>query len=105
MSATEMDPAGPEVEVMAKATRRRFTVEFIRKIVPEADGMIRMCFRRKSPSHPSEAPVATPRYPHASHLSSYLSIKTVADKSPHLSGPRLARRRVGLVRPRGKVVW
>ncbi len=30
--------AAPEVEVVAKATRRRFTVEYKRKIVREADG-------------------------------------------------------------------
>jgi len=38
MSATEMALAAPEVEVVAKATRRRFTVEYKRKIVREADG-------------------------------------------------------------------
>ncbi len=37
MSATEMALAGPEVEVVAKASRRRFTVEYKRKIVREAD--------------------------------------------------------------------
>ncbi len=36
MNATEM--ALVEVEVVAKATRRRFTVEYKRKIVREADG-------------------------------------------------------------------
>jgi len=29
---------GPEIEVVAKATRRRFTLEYKRKIVREADG-------------------------------------------------------------------
>jgi transposase-like protein len=38
MSATEMALAGPEVEVVAKASRRRFTMEYKRKIVREADG-------------------------------------------------------------------
>ena len=39
MSGTEMTTLGaPEVEVMAKASRRRFTVEYKRKIVREADG-------------------------------------------------------------------
>ena len=38
MSATEMALAAPEVEVVAKANRRRFTVEYKRKIVREADG-------------------------------------------------------------------
>ena len=38
MSTTEMALAGPEVEVVAKASRRRFTVEYKRKIVREADG-------------------------------------------------------------------
>jgi len=38
MSATEMALAAPEVEVVAKATRRRFTGEYKRKIVREADG-------------------------------------------------------------------
>jgi transposase-like protein len=38
MSATEMALVAPEVEVVAKATRRRFTVEYKRKIVREADG-------------------------------------------------------------------
>ncbi len=38
MSGTEMALVGPEVEVTAKASRRRFTVEYKRKIVREADG-------------------------------------------------------------------
>ena len=38
MSATEMALAAPEVEVVAKASRRRFTGEYKRKIVREADG-------------------------------------------------------------------
>ena len=38
MSSKEMAVAGPEVEVVAKASRRRFTVEYKRKIVREADG-------------------------------------------------------------------
>jgi transposase-like protein len=38
MSATVTAVAAAEVEVVAKATRRRFTVEYKRKIVREADG-------------------------------------------------------------------
>ena len=38
MSATVTAVAAPEVEVVAKATRRRFTVEYKRKIVREAAG-------------------------------------------------------------------
>ncbi len=38
MSATGMIGVEPEVEVAAKAQRRRFTVEYKRKIVREADG-------------------------------------------------------------------
>ena len=38
MSATERALAAPEVDVVAKATRRRFTVEYKRKILREADG-------------------------------------------------------------------
>ena len=38
MSATEKALAAAEVEVLAKATRRRFTMEYKRKIVREADG-------------------------------------------------------------------
>ena len=38
MSATEMALVAPKVEVVAKASRRRFTVEYKRKIVREADG-------------------------------------------------------------------
>ena len=38
MSGTEMSPVAPEVEVVAKASRRRFTVKYKRKIVREADG-------------------------------------------------------------------
>jgi transposase-like protein len=38
MGTTEMALAGPEVEVVEKASRRRFTVEYKRKIVREADG-------------------------------------------------------------------
>ena len=30
-------PAVPEIEVLAKATRRRFTAEYKRKILPEAE--------------------------------------------------------------------
>ena len=38
MSGTERTLMAPEVEVAAKATRRRFAVEYKRKIVREADG-------------------------------------------------------------------
>src|SRR5258705_11925522 len=38
MSALEQALGGPAIEVVAKATRRRFTVEYKRKIVQEADG-------------------------------------------------------------------
>ena len=38
MSTAERALAGPEIEVVAKATRRRFTLEYKRKIVREADG-------------------------------------------------------------------
>ena len=37
MSASEQARGGPAIEVMAKATRRRFTTEYKRKIVREAD--------------------------------------------------------------------
>jgi len=37
MSALEQVLGGPAIEVVAKATRRRFTVEYKRKIVREAD--------------------------------------------------------------------
>ena len=37
MSALERAVGGPAVEVVAKATRRRFTLEYKRKIVREAD--------------------------------------------------------------------
>src|ERR1700693_5259632 len=37
MSALEQAVVGPAIEVVAKATRRRFTVEYKRKIVQEAD--------------------------------------------------------------------
>ena len=38
MSALEQALGGPAIEVVAKATRRRFTVEYKRKIVRAADG-------------------------------------------------------------------
>ena len=38
MGALEQAQDGPAIEVVAKATRRRFTVEYKRKIVREADG-------------------------------------------------------------------
>ena len=38
MSSGERILVAPEVEVAAKATRRRFTVEYKRKIVRDADG-------------------------------------------------------------------
>ena len=37
MRALEQAPDGPSFEVVAKATRRRFTMEYKRKIVREAD--------------------------------------------------------------------
>ena len=37
MGAPEQVVGGPAIEVVAKATRRRFTVEYKRKIVREAD--------------------------------------------------------------------
>src|SRR5260370_1723059 len=37
MSVLEQAVVGPAIEVVAKATRRRFTVEYKRKIVREAD--------------------------------------------------------------------
>ena len=37
MSASEQARGGPAIEVVVKATRRRFTVEYKRKIVREAD--------------------------------------------------------------------
>jgi hypothetical protein len=37
MSALEQAVVGPAIEVVAKATRRRFTVEYKRKIVRKAD--------------------------------------------------------------------
>jgi transposase len=37
MSALEQAVGGPAIEVVAKATRRRFTVEYKRKSVREAD--------------------------------------------------------------------
>ena len=37
MGALEQAHGGPAIEVVAKATRRRFTVEYKRKIVREAD--------------------------------------------------------------------
>ena len=38
MSALEQALGGPAIEVVAKATRRRFTLDYKRKIVREADG-------------------------------------------------------------------
>lgn len=38
MSTAERALGGPEIEVVAKATRRRFTLEYKRQIVREADG-------------------------------------------------------------------
>jgi len=38
MNGMEMTLVAPEVEVAAKATRRRFAVEYKRKVVREADG-------------------------------------------------------------------
>jgi transposase-like protein len=38
MSIVERALGGPEIEVVAKATQRRFTLEYKRKIVREADG-------------------------------------------------------------------
>jgi transposase len=38
MSTVERAPSGAEIEVAAKATRRRFTLDYKRKIVREADG-------------------------------------------------------------------
>jgi transposase-like protein len=38
MSIVERALGGPEIKVVAKATQRRFTLEYKRKIVREADG-------------------------------------------------------------------
>jgi transposase len=38
MSTVQQALGGPEIEVVAKATRRRFTLDYKRKIVREADG-------------------------------------------------------------------
>ncbi len=38
MSTVERALGGPEIEVVAKAARRRFTLEYKRKIVRETDG-------------------------------------------------------------------
>jgi len=38
MSTVERAQGGGEIEVMAKATRRRFSLDYKRKIVREADG-------------------------------------------------------------------
>jgi hypothetical protein len=38
MSTVERALRGAEIEVTAKATRRRFTLDYKRKIVREADG-------------------------------------------------------------------
>ncbi len=38
MSTAERALGGPEIEVVAKASRRRFTLEYKRQIVREADG-------------------------------------------------------------------
>src|SRR5437899_11035631 len=38
MSALEQALGGPAIEVVAKATRRQFTLDYKRKIVREADG-------------------------------------------------------------------
>ena len=38
MSTVERALGGPEIEVVAKATRRRFTLKYKRKIIREADG-------------------------------------------------------------------
>jgi transposase len=38
MSTAERALGGPEIEVVAKATRRRFTLDYKRKIIREADG-------------------------------------------------------------------
>jgi transposase len=38
MNTAERPLGGPETEVVARATRRRFTLEYKRKIVREADG-------------------------------------------------------------------
>jgi hypothetical protein len=38
MGTTERTLGGPEIEVVTKATRRRFTLEYKRKLVRAADG-------------------------------------------------------------------
>jgi hypothetical protein len=53
MSAPERALTGPEIEVAAKATRRRFTVEYKRKILREVDacrapGAVGALLRRES---------------------------------------------------------
>jgi hypothetical protein len=48
MSTLEQTLGGPEIEVVAKATRRRFTLEFKRKIVREDDGRRRTAGQRRA---------------------------------------------------------
>jgi hypothetical protein len=50
MGALEQTLRGPEIEVPAKATRRRFTLEYKRKIVREADGCKRSSTTRRCES-------------------------------------------------------
>jgi hypothetical protein len=59
MSTLEQALGGPLIEVVAKATRRRFTVEYKRKIVREADafktpGAVGALLRREGCTRPSD---------------------------------------------------
>src|SRR3989441_5060030 len=90
MSALEHALGGPAIEVVAKATRRRFTVEYKRKIVREADacktpGAIGAVLRREGL--------------YSSHLTTWRAARERGELAggPKKRGP--ARRGVG---PRGK---
>ena len=58
MSTVERALGGPAIEVVAKVTRRRFTVEYERKIVREPDGLVPL--DASSSARPSDLPTRAP---------------------------------------------
>jgi transposase len=84
MSASEQAVVRPVIEVVAKATRRRFTVEYKRKIVREADacktpGTVGALLRREGL--------------YSSHLTTWRAARERAGRGADEARPRATGRR------------
>src|SRR4030095_11761521 len=98
MSALEQALGGPVIEVVAKATRRRFTVEYKRKVVREADacrtpGAVGALLRRGGGGGGLGGRAEEPRARAASHRSARQEVgRAGAGDQPVASAPSGRRR-------------